>query len=46
MVWEYQEIYVVSHASLFMIGKNPSAPVLFAQSEMLSALSVLNGWSS
>ncbi len=33
------------HASEFRIDKNPVTPVLFAQSEMLSVLSVLIGRS-
>ncbi len=43
VVWEYREISVFSHASVLRIGKNPIAPVLSAQSVMLSVLSVLIG---
>ncbi len=47
VVWEYGEISVFSHhASAFRIGKNPIAPVLFAQSMTLSVLSVLIGRSA
>ncbi len=46
-VCEYGEISVFSHhASVFRIGKNPIAPILFAQSEALSVLSFLIGWST
>ncbi len=42
VVWEYGEISVFSHhASVLRIGKNPTAPILFAQSVTLSVLSVL-----
>ncbi len=42
VVWEYGKISVFSHhASVFKIGKNPIAPILFAQSVTLSVLSVL-----
>ncbi len=47
MVWEYCEISVLSHhASVFRIGKNPIAPIPYAQSAMLSVLSVLIGQST
>ncbi len=47
VVCEYGEISVFSHhASVFRIGKNPLAPVLFAQSVTISVLSVLIGRST
>ncbi len=47
VVREYGEIFVFSHhASVLRTGKNPDASVLFAQSVMLSVLSVLIGWTT
>ncbi len=43
---EYSKISVISHTSVFRIGKNPIAAVLFARSMKLSVLSVLIGQSA
>ncbi len=44
VVWEFREIS--RHASVFRIGKNLIAPALFAQSVLLSVLSVPTGRST
>ncbi len=41
VVGNYREISVFSHASVLRIGKNPIAPLLFAQSVMLPVRSDL-----